>query len=53
MKLDSKINYTNNNAPFISTFTWGEQGYFPGIGNKHGNLLTSFLVIAGPEDNKQ
>jgi hypothetical protein len=43
------INYANNNAPFIATFSWGEQGHFPGIGNKHGNLLTSFLVIAERE----
>lgn len=39
------INYGHKNAPFIATFTWGEQGHFPGIGNKHGNLLTSFIVI--------
>lgn len=44
-KLPLLINYANNYAPFIGTFTWGEQGHFPGIGNKHGNLLTSFLVI--------
>jgi len=44
-KLPFIINYANNNAPFIASFTWGEQGYFPGIGCKHGNLLTSFLVI--------
>ena len=44
-KMPLMINYVNNNAPFIAPFTWGEQGYFPGIGNKHGNLLTSFLVI--------
>ena len=51
-KLSFLINYTNNNAPFIANFTWGEQGHFPGIGNKHGNLLTSFVVI-GPEDTKE
>jgi len=45
-KLPILINYANNLAPFIATFTWGEQGYFPGVGIKHGNLLTSFLVIA-------
>jgi hypothetical protein len=45
-KMPLLINYANNYAPFIGAFTWGEQGYFPGIGNKHGNLLTSFLVIA-------
>lgn len=44
-KLPLLINYANNYAPFIAPFTWGEQGHFPGIGNKHGNLLTSFLVI--------
>jgi hypothetical protein len=44
-KLPLLINYANNDAPFIAPFTWGEQGNFPGIGNKHGNLLTSFLVI--------
>jgi hypothetical protein len=44
-KMPLMINYANNYAPFIAPFTWGEQGHFPGIGNKHGNLLTSFLVI--------
>ncbi len=44
-KLSFLINYANNDAPFIAAFTWGEQGFFPGIGCKHGNLLTSFLVI--------
>jgi hypothetical protein len=48
-KLPFLINYTNNDAPFIANFTWGEQGYFPGVGNKHGNLLTSFLVIGEKE----
>ena len=46
-KLPLLINYTNNDAPFIASFTWGEQGHFPGIGSKHGNLLTSFLLIGG------
>ena len=44
-KLPILINYTNNNAPFIACFTWGEQGHFPGVGNKHGNLSTSFLIV--------
>jgi hypothetical protein len=34
-------------APFIAPVSWGEYGYLPGVGNKYGNLLTSFLVI-GP-----
>jgi hypothetical protein len=50
-KLPILINYANNNAPFIACFTWGEQGHFPGIGNKHGNLLTSFLVV-GSRDTR-
>jgi hypothetical protein len=44
-KLPILINYINNDSPFIATFTWGEQGHFPGICNVHGNLLTSFVVI--------
>jgi hypothetical protein len=43
------INYANQDAPFIAAFSWGEQGHFPGIAAKHGNLLTSFLVI-GPKE---
>jgi len=49
-KLSTLINYANNNAPFIASFTWGEQGHFPGVGNKHGNLLTSFVVIGKGEN---
>jgi hypothetical protein len=45
-KMSFLLNYANSNGPFIASFTWGEQGHFPGIGNKHGNLSTSFLVIA-------
>ncbi len=45
-KIPLLINYANNNSPFIAPFTWGEQGHFQGIGNKHGNLLTSFLVVS-------
>ena len=48
-KMPILMNYKNGGSPFIATFTWGEQGQMPGIGNKHGNLLTSFLVI-GPKE---
>jgi len=51
-KMSFLLNYANSNAPFIANFTWGEQGCFPGIGSKHGNLLTSFLVI-GPGDTEK
>lgn len=43
------LNYANHEAPFIAPLTWGEQGYFPGVGYKHGNLATSFLVIGEKE----
>ncbi|MEM7816497.1 MAG: FIST N-terminal domain-containing protein, partial [Candidatus Aenigmatarchaeota archaeon] len=38
--------------PFICCFSWGEQGFFPGIGFKHGNLLTSFLIISEEEEEE-
>jgi hypothetical protein len=44
-KMSKLINYANHDGPFIATFTWGEQGYFSGLGNKHVNLSTSFIVI--------
>jgi len=37
------------NVPFIGSFTFGEQGYLPGVGNVHGNLVNSIVVI-GPKD---
>ena len=48
-KMPLLINYANSQAPFIAPFSWGEQGFFPGVGYKHGNLLTSFLVIGEKE----
>jgi hypothetical protein len=48
-KIPYLINYATHHGPFIANFTWGEQGYFPGIGNRHGNLFTSFLLIAAPK----
>ncbi len=48
-KMPLLINYANGQAPFIIPFSWGEQGYFPGVGYKHGNLLTSFLAIGEKE----
>jgi len=35
-------------APFIGTFTFGEQGFLPGVGNVHGNLV-SVAVVFGNE----
>ncbi len=31
--------------PFIGTFTFGEQGYLPGVGNVHANLVSSIVII--------
>lgn len=39
------INHANAKAPFIASFTWGEQGALPGVGFQHCNLTTSFIVI--------
>lgn len=32
-------------VPFLGTFTFGEQGFFPGLGNVHGNLVSSLVII--------
>lgn len=34
-------------VPFIGTFTFGEQGCISGVGNKHGNLVNSMVIIGG------
>ena len=35
-------------APFLGCFTFGEQGCFVGGENRHGNLMVSVTVFAGP-----
>lgn len=45
------VNYATGGCSTIATFTGGEQGHFPGIGNRHGNLFTSFLVIGSEKKN--
>jgi len=52
-KVPMLIDYAANGAPFVLGFTWGEQGFFPEIGNRHGNLMTSFLVIGRPSMQSQ
>ena len=49
--MSTLINYATDNIPFIVNFTWGEQGHLPGIGNKHGNLLTSFVMVGQKGNN--
>ena len=47
------INRSMGDAPWIGMFTWGEQGNFPGIGNYHGNLLTSITLFPEPAHNAE
>jgi len=42
------MNRSLGEVPWIGTFTWGEQGNFPGLGNHHGNLLTSVVLFPEP-----
>jgi hypothetical protein len=35
-----------NGAPFLGTFTFGEQGSFSGGINRHGNLMISAITFA-------
>lgn len=44
-KVPHLLNYAMEGTPAAYMFTIGEQGFYPGIGNKHANLSTSFLVI--------
>lgn len=32
-------------SPFLMSFSWGEEGYYPGVGNRHGNLTVTFLTV--------
>ncbi len=45
-KIAPLVKRSNNSAPFLAPLTAGEQGFFPGIGNRQGHLSSSFLVIA-------
>ncbi|MFB3904346.1 MAG: FIST signal transduction protein [Acidobacteriota bacterium] len=50
-KIPVLLNYSHGGAPFVGMVTAGEFGNLPGIGNKYGNLLTSFLTV-GPKTLK-
>lgn len=39
------VNQVLNRAPFAGAFTFGEQGYIPGVGTRHQNLITSMIVF--------
>jgi hypothetical protein len=44
-KMVSLVKQTLGNAPFIGAFTFGEQGFLPGVGNHHGNLINSMIIM--------
>lgn len=39
------VNRVLNSAPFLGAFTFGEQGFIPGLGNRHQNLINSMIVF--------
>ena len=45
-KMPLLVKGTIGDIPFIGTFTFGEQGLVPGIGNHHGNLVNSIILVA-------
>ncbi|NAT10678.1 hypothetical protein C4E22_03900 [ANME-1 cluster archaeon AG-394-G06] len=48
-KMPALVKTAIGDAPFIGTFTFGEQGHIPGIGNVHENLVNSMVVIVFTE----
>jgi len=45
LKIPLLINSELEGAPFIGTFTFGEQGLLAEAGNRHGNLVNSMIVF--------
>ena len=45
-KMPLLIKNVMGETPFIGTFTFGEQGFLPGVGNVHGNLASSMVVLS-------
>ncbi len=45
-KVADSINHALQGAPFISAYTFGEQGCFIDAGNSHGNLMISVVVFS-------
>ena len=44
-KMPGLVQTAIGDAPFIGTFTFGEQGHIRGVGNLHGNLVNSMIVF--------
>jgi len=45
-KMPLLISNSIGDVPFIGTFTFGEQGFLPGVGNRHGNLVNSMIIFS-------
>lgn len=44
-KMRLLLNETIGPVPYLTNFTFGEQGFVPGIGNLHGNLVNSIVLF--------
>ena len=44
-KMPALVKTAIGDAPFIGTFTFGEQGHIPGVGNVDGNLANSMIIF--------
>lgn len=44
-KMPALVKNAIGDAPFIGTFTFGEQGHIPGVGNYHSNLVNWMVVF--------
>jgi hypothetical protein len=48
-KIPPLVNTALGGAPFIGSFTWGEQGPIEGYGNVHSNVANSIVVFTEDE----
>jgi len=48
-KISLLVDKVLKGASFIGTFTFGEQGFVPGVGNIHGNLASSMVIFSKNE----
>ena len=39
------VSQSMGDLPWLGVFSWGEQGHVPGVGNLHGNLMSSTLLF--------
>jgi len=44
-KMPALVKEAIGSTPFIGVFTFGEQGFLPGFGSAHGNLVSSMVVF--------